>query len=301
MKILSLSEIRVSEDIPQGWYTNTRNRHFRIWWRATNRAMLHGCVTLVRRPRYPGRGWFSKDVGRACQKQPGVLARVHMHLRRGVCTCNGTRQSMSAVPSSWQDARRNMPNDLFPPSPIPPAPSRSSAPFCRISLCLSLPPSLSSLSSFHPLYLLSLSRSSAVPLSFESWLTRPRDCLPLAYRLMQLYVLRQFAPICVASSLSLSLSLSLHRACLFSASYSPLAPLPSLLPLLARFSGTRVRNGRVRIRGISRRCFFERISRTMGTCFGKVVRVLENDEGAVKKRRRVIWWSLSWKMLIERL
>lgn len=188
--------------------------------------MLHGCVTLVRRPRYPGRGWFSKDVGRACQKQPGVLARVHMHLRRGVCTCNGTRQSMSAVPSSWQDARRNMPNDLFPPSPIPPAPSRSSAPFCRISLCLSLPPSLSSLSSFHPLYLLSLSRSSAVPLSFESWLTRPRDCLPLAYRLMQLYVLRQFAPICVASSLSLSLSLSLHRACLFSASYSPLAPLP---------------------------------------------------------------------------
>lgn len=250
--------------------------------------MLHGCVTLVRRPRYPGRGWFSKDVGRACQKQPGVLARVHMHLRRGVCTCNGTRQSMSAVPSSWQDARRNMPNDLFPSSPIPPAPSRSSAPFCRISLCLSL------LSSFlfiftillvsPPLSSLSLFRSSAVPLPFESWLTRPRDCLPLAYRLMQLYVLRQFAPICV---LSLSLSLSLHRACLFSASYSPLAPLTSLLPLLARFSGTRVRNGRVRIRGISRRCFFERISRTMGTCFGKVVRLEELFE--------------CWKMMKGRL
>lgn len=247
--------------------------------------MLHGCVTLVRRPRYPGRGWFSKDVGRACQKQPGVLARVHMHLRRGVCTCNGTRQSMSAVPSSWQDARRNMPNDLFPPSPIPPAPSRSSAPFCRISLSY-LPSSLSSpSSSFHPLYLLSL--SLVPPLPFESWLTRPRDCLPLAYRLMQLYVLRQFAPICVASSLSLSLSLSLHRACLFSASYSPLAPLPSLLPLLARFSGTRVRNGRVRIRGISRRCFFERISRTMGTCFGKVVRLEELFE--------------CWKMMKGRL
>ena len=245
--------------------------------------MLHGCVTLVRRPRYPGRGWFSKDVGRACQKQPGVLARVHMHLRRGVCTCNGTRQSMSAVPSSWQDARRNMPNDLFPPSPIPPAPSRSSAPFCRISLSY-LPSSLSSpSSSFHPLYLLSL--SLVPPLPFESWLTRPRDCLPLAYRLMQLYVLRQFAPICVASSLSLSLSL--HRACLFSASYSPLAPLSSLLPLLARFSGTRVRNGRVRIRGISRRCFFERISRTMGTCFGKVVRLEELFE--------------CWKMMKGRL
>lgn len=255
--------------------------------------MLHGCVTLVRRPRYPGRGWFSKDVGRACQKQPGVLARVHMHLRRGVCTCNGTRQSMSAVPSSWQDARRNMPNDLFPPSPIPPAPSRSSAPFCRISLCLSLPPSLSSLSSFHPLYLLSLSRSSAVPLPFESWLTRPRDCLPLAYRLMQLYVLRQFAPICVASSLSLSLFVFTPRLPVFRflfATGSSTLPPPSPRPLFRDKSSKRKSsNPRDFATMLFREDFANYGNMFWESCaVGRVVRVLENDEGAVKKRRRVI-------------
>lgn len=209
MKILSLSEIRVSEDIPQGWYTNTRNRHFRIWWRATNRAMLHGCVTLVRRPRYPGRGWFSKDVGRACQKQPGVLARVHMHLRRGVCTCNGTRQSMSAVPSSWQDARRNMPNDLFPPSPIPPAPSRSSTPFCRISLCLSLLPSFL----FIFTILLVSPPLSSLSLSFLRCPAFLRILADSSSRLLATglpsYAALRPAPICANLRCVLSLSLSL--------------------------------------------------------------------------------------------
>lgn len=176
--------------------------------------MLHGCVTLVRRPRYPGRGWFSKDVGRACQKQPGVLARVHMHLRRGVCTCNGTRQSMSAVPSSWQDARRNMPNDLFPPSPIPPAPSRSSTPFCRISLCLSLLPSFL----FIFTILLVSPPLSSLSLSFLRCPASLRILADSSSRLLATglpsYAALRPAPICANLRCVLSLSLSL---CLYTA------------------------------------------------------------------------------------
>lgn len=62
----------------------------------------------------PSLSWLvfeRRGGGGRCQKQPRAYTCTETE-QKG-CTCN-TRQSMSAVPSSWQDARRNMPNDLFP-------------------------------------------------------------------------------------------------------------------------------------------------------------------------------------------
>lgn len=118
--------------------------------------MLHSCVTLVRRPRYPGRGWFSKDVGRACQKQPGVLARVLARIhapklnRRGVrATVHDRVCRLFHRPGRMQDVTCLTISSLLRPPPPYSAYSSSSLsllsalfPFVEShSLPLSIPPS----------------------------------------------------------------------------------------------------------------------------------------------------------------
>lgn len=251
--------------------------------------MLHSCVTLVRRPRYPGRGWFSKDVGRACQKQPGVLARVLARIhapklnRRGVrATVHDRVCRLFHRPGRMQDVTCLTISSLLRPPPPYSAYSSSSLsllsalfPFVEShSLPLSIPPSspfiFTILLISLPLPFLSLS------LSFLRCPASLRILADSSSRLLATglpsYAALRPAPICAnlrspLRPLSLSLSVFTPRLpvfrFLFATGSSTLPPFP-----LFRDKSSK-RN--VRIRGILRRCFFERISRTMGTCFGKVV------------------------------
>lgn len=168
----------------------------------------------------PSLSWLlfeRRGGGGRCQKQRARArprAYTCTETEQKGCTCNGIHDRVCRLfhrPGRMQDVTCLT---ISSHSTNPPLPSRSSS--SLLSLCLSSRP-------------------------FGSWPTRPRDCLPLAYRLMQLYVLRQFAPIC-RCVLSLSLSI-----CLFSGSYSPLAPLPP------RFSGTTARNGTFESAGFCQR------------------------------------------------
>lgn len=271
--------------------------------------MLHSCVTLVRRPRYPGRGWFSKDVGRACQKQPGVLARVLARIhapklnRRGVrATVHDRVCRLFHRPGRMQDVTCLTISSLLRPPPPYSAYSSSSLsllsalfPFVEshslpLSIPLSSPFIFTILLISLPLPFLSLS------LSFLRCPASLRILADSSSRLLATglpsYAALRPAPICAnlrspLRPLSLSLSLSLHRACLFSASYSPLAPLPSLP---SRFSGTRVRNGTFESAGFCDDAFsrgfhelWEHVlGKLLGKCaVGRVARVLggEDDKG----------------------
>lgn len=180
-----------------------------------------------------GGGWFSKDdaMGRACQKQcrscsrgnrrgTGVRATVHDRVCR-LFRRPGRMQDVTCLTisslSSYPPPLPIRPSFLFPPpcpypfvesclsSPLPSPPS------CFHSYSLfslrrhtTLSPLLSLSLSLYALYMCLGVRVSPLCVTARGSLgssadsrPRPRDCLPLAYRLMQLYVLRQFAPICV--------------------------------------------------------------------------------------------------------
>lgn len=187
----------------------------------------------------PSLSWLlfeRRGGGGRCQKQRARArprAYTCTETEQKGCTCNGIHDRVCRLfhrPGRMQDVTCLT---ISSHSTNPPLPSRSSS--SLLSLCLSSRP-------------------------FGSWPTRPRDCLPLAYRLMQLYVLRQFAPIC-RCVLSLSLSLS---ACF------PV-PIRHWLLSLPAFPGQQLETERSNPRDFARGCFLERISRRVWV--GKLLEV----------------------------